>query len=52
LTERGLRDVEALSGATEMQFFSDGDEVSQMTQFHTMPPLEPSLGPDRNRTLA
>src|SRR5262249_613568 len=37
LTERRLGDVEARGGATEMQLFSDGDEVSQMTQLHAVP---------------
>jgi len=31
LTERRLRHVEALSGSPEIQLFSDGDEVSQVT---------------------
>src|SRR5204862_5195150 len=31
LTERRLRDVEALRGRPEIQLFSDGNEVSQMT---------------------
>jgi hypothetical protein len=31
LTERRLRDVEALRGPPEIQLFSDGNEVSQMT---------------------
>jgi len=34
LTERRLRDVETLRGPTEIQLFSDGNEVPQMTQFH------------------
>src|SRR5262249_42656051 len=48
LTERRLGDVEALGGATEMQLFSDGNEVSQMTQLHAVPPSGRAIAePDR-----
>jgi hypothetical protein len=37
LAQRWLRDAQHLGGAAEMQFFGDGDEVAQMTQFHGFP---------------
>ena len=33
-TQRRLRDVQARGGARHVLFFSDGDEVSQVTEFH------------------
>src|SRR5215813_3459018 len=47
LTERGLRDVEALRGPPEIQFFSDGNEISQMTQLHAgVPPCQAIAHPN------
>ncbi|MCY1178974.1 hypothetical protein D9M73_193490 [compost metagenome] len=37
LAQRWLGDAQHLCGAAEMQFFGDGDEVAQMTQFHENP---------------
>ena len=37
LAQRRLRDAQHLCGAAEVQFFGDGDEVAQMTQFHENP---------------
>ncbi|MNP48135.1 hypothetical protein D3C76_1422350 [compost metagenome] len=37
LAQRWLGDTQHLCGAAEMQFFGDGDEVAQMTQFHGNP---------------
>ncbi|MNG02321.1 hypothetical protein D3C84_853470 [compost metagenome] len=37
LAQRWLRDAQHLCGAAEVQFFGDGDEVAQMTQFHGNP---------------
>jgi hypothetical protein len=34
LTERGLCDVNALRGATEMQFLRDREEVPEVTKLH------------------
>ena len=34
LAQRRLGDAQHLCGAAKMQFFGDGDEVTQMTQFH------------------
>ena len=33
-TQRRLRDMQALRGACEAQLFRQGDEVTQMAQFH------------------
>ena len=32
--QRGLRDVQAMTGFGEVQFFGDGLKVTQMAQFH------------------
>ena len=34
LTQRRLRDVQALRRAAEVQLFGDGDEVSEVAQLH------------------
>src|SRR5208282_2932050 len=34
LAERRLRHMQALRGAAEVQLFSDGDEVAEVSQFH------------------
>ena len=34
LTERRLRDVQALRGAPEVQLFRDGDEVTEVAKLH------------------
>ena len=47
LAHRGLGHVEALGGAAEVQFLGHGDEVPQMTEFHSGLPV--SAGGDRPR---
>jgi hypothetical protein len=34
LGERRLGEVESLGGASEVEFFGDGDEVSEMAEFN------------------
>ena len=36
LAQRWLRDAQQLGGTAKVQFFGHGDEVAQMTQFHTL----------------
>src|SRR6516162_598813 len=47
VTERRLRDVEALRGTTKIKLFSDRDEIPQMTRLHG----RPSLVSDTNRPI-
>jgi len=43
LTERGLRHVESLGGAPEIQLFRDGNEVPQVTQLHADLPFRQAI---------
>jgi hypothetical protein len=37
LRDSGLRDVQSLGGAAEMQLLGDGYEISEMTKLHPPP---------------
>ena len=55
--QRRLLDVQPLGGASEVEFFSDGDEAPKMAQFHLHPAglvmcLFPSANKARRATFA